>query len=105
LGIGNQGNHVPMIVMPSPGAVASGMRGGPFVADDYYNHYSLQRTIAPDTAEHIQCYIDNFQINSENSHRCHHELVTFGRNPTSLTPTNPAVPVTTHTGTHCGSRW
>jgi len=34
-----------MIVIPSPGAVASGMRGGPFVADDYYNHYSLQRTI------------------------------------------------------------
>jgi hypothetical protein len=45
LGIDNQGNHVPMIVIPSPGAVASGMRGGPFVADDYYNHYSLQRTI------------------------------------------------------------
>jgi hypothetical protein len=33
-------------------------------------------TITPDTAEHIQCYIDNFQINSENSHRCHDQLVT-----------------------------
>jgi hypothetical protein len=45
LGIDNQGNHVPMIAIPSPGAVASWMRGGPFVADDHYNHYSLQRTI------------------------------------------------------------
>jgi len=45
LGIDNQGNHVPMIVIPSPGAVASGMRGGVFVADAYYNHYSLERTI------------------------------------------------------------
>jgi hypothetical protein len=46
LGIGNQGNHVVTIVIPSPGAVASGMRpGGAFVATDYYNHYSLQRTI------------------------------------------------------------
>ena len=45
LGIGNQGNHVVTIVIPSPGAVASGMREGAFVAGDYYNHYSLQRTI------------------------------------------------------------
>jgi hypothetical protein len=45
LGIGNQGNHVVTIVIPSPGAVASGMQAGAFVADDYYNHYSLQRTI------------------------------------------------------------
>ena len=45
LGIGNQGNHVSMIVIPSPGAVASGMRAGPFVAIGYYNHYSLLRTI------------------------------------------------------------
>jgi hypothetical protein len=45
LGIGNQGNRVVTIVIPSPGAVASGMRGGPFAADAYYNHYSLQRTI------------------------------------------------------------
>ena len=45
LGIGNQGNHIVMVVIPSPGAVAAGMRAGAFVADDYYNHYSLQRTI------------------------------------------------------------
>jgi hypothetical protein len=45
LGIGNQGNHITTVVIPSPGAVASGMRGGNFVADDYYNHYSLLRTI------------------------------------------------------------
>jgi hypothetical protein len=45
LGIGNQGNHITTVVIPSPGAVASGMRGSHFVADDYYNHYSLLRTI------------------------------------------------------------
>ena len=45
LGIGNQGNHIIMVVIPSPGAVASGMRGGAFVADDYNNHYGLLRTI------------------------------------------------------------
>jgi hypothetical protein len=45
LGIGNQGNHIVTVVIPSPGAVASGMRGGHFVADDYNNHYSLLRTI------------------------------------------------------------
>jgi len=44
-GIGNEGNHVVMVVIPSPDAVASGMKGGAFVASDYYNHYSLQRTI------------------------------------------------------------
>ena len=44
-GIGNQGNHIVMVVIPSPGAVVSGMRGGAFVADGNYNHYSLQRTI------------------------------------------------------------
>jgi Phosphoesterase family len=44
-GNGNQGNHIVMVVIPSPGAEAAGMRGGVFVADDYYNHYSLQRTI------------------------------------------------------------
>ncbi len=44
-GIGNQGNHVVMVVIPSPGAVAAGMRGGAFVAQGYYNHYSLLRTI------------------------------------------------------------
>ena len=45
LGIGNQGNHIVTVVIPSPGAVASGMREGHFVADDYNNHYSLLRTI------------------------------------------------------------
>lgn len=44
-GFGNEGNHVVMVVIPSPGAVAAGMRGGAFAAGDYYNHYSLQRTI------------------------------------------------------------
>lgn len=44
-GFGNEGNHVVMVVIPSPGAVAAGMRGGAFVATDYYNHYSLQRTM------------------------------------------------------------
>ena len=46
LGIGNQGNHIPMIVIPSPGAVQNGgMVSGHFEVDDYNNHYSLQRTI------------------------------------------------------------
>jgi hypothetical protein len=45
LGFGNEGNNVPMIVIPSPGAVAAGMRSGHFVADDYNNGYSLLRTI------------------------------------------------------------
>lgn len=44
-GIGNEGNHVVMVVIPNQAAIDSGMRGGAFVADDYYNHYSLQRTI------------------------------------------------------------
>jgi Phosphoesterase family len=42
LGIGNEGNHIPMIVIPSPN---SGMRQGHFVAVNYNNHYSLLRTI------------------------------------------------------------
>jgi hypothetical protein len=45
LGIGNEGNHIVTVVIPSPGAVAAGMRGGAFVADDRYDHYSLLRTI------------------------------------------------------------
>jgi Phosphoesterase family len=45
LGIGNQLNHIPMVVIPSPGAVLAGMRDGHFIADDYNNHYSLLRTI------------------------------------------------------------
>jgi hypothetical protein len=45
LGIGNQGNHVSTIVIASPGAVDAGMRGGASAAFQYYNHYSLLRTI------------------------------------------------------------
>jgi hypothetical protein len=45
LGIGNQGNHIVMVVIPSPGAVNAGMRSGNFTVDDYANHYSLLRTI------------------------------------------------------------
>jgi hypothetical protein len=44
-GIGNEGNHVVMIVIPNKAAVDAGMVGGAFIATDYYNHYSLQRTI------------------------------------------------------------
>lgn len=46
LGIGNQGNHIPMIVIPNDGAVtAGGMQSGHFVTESYYNHYSLMRTL------------------------------------------------------------
>jgi hypothetical protein len=45
LGVGNQGNHIVMVVIPSPGAVNAGMRSGHFLVDDYANHYSLLRTI------------------------------------------------------------
>ena len=45
LGIGNQGNHIVTVVIPSPGAVNAGMRQGHFIADDHNNHYSLLRTI------------------------------------------------------------
>ena len=41
-GLANEGNNVPMIVIPSPN---SGMRQGHFVALGYHNHYSLLRTI------------------------------------------------------------
>lgn len=44
-GIGNEGNHVVMVVIPNQAAIDAGMKGGAFVASDYYNHYSLQRTI------------------------------------------------------------
>ncbi|MBJ7338087.1 MAG: phosphoesterase [Mycolicibacterium sp.] len=44
-GVGNEGNHIAMIVIPSRGAVDAGMLDGGFVADDHYDHYSLQRTI------------------------------------------------------------
>ncbi len=46
LGIGNQGNHVPMIVIPNTGAVTDvGMQSGQFVTNSYYNQYSLMSTI------------------------------------------------------------
>ncbi len=44
-GVGNEGNHIVTIVIPSQGAVDAGMRDGHVVADDHYNHYSLLRTI------------------------------------------------------------
>jgi hypothetical protein len=46
LGIGNEGNNVPMIVIPNGGAVTDGgMESGPFTTDAYYNEYSLMATI------------------------------------------------------------
>jgi hypothetical protein len=49
LGFGNDGNHVPMIVIPSAGAVTlGGMQSGNFATDDYYNQYSLLATIEDD---------------------------------------------------------
>ena len=47
LGIGNEGNNVPMIIIPNGGAEsgANGMESGPFTTDAYYNQYSLMATI------------------------------------------------------------
>ncbi len=46
LGFGNEGNHIVTVVIPSPGAVAlGGMRGGPFIVTDRYDHFSTLRTI------------------------------------------------------------
>ncbi|MGB0972564.1 MAG: alkaline phosphatase family protein, partial [Mycobacterium sp.] len=45
LGFGDQGNHVVTVVIPSPAAVAGGMRGGHFIATDQYTHYSMLRMI------------------------------------------------------------
>jgi Phosphoesterase family len=46
LGFGNEGNNVPMIVIPNEDAVANGgMQAGPFTTDAYYNQYSLMATI------------------------------------------------------------
>ncbi|UMB68356.1 alkaline phosphatase family protein [Mycobacterium paraterrae] len=45
LGFGNEGNNVPMIIIPNGGAVASGMEDGPFTTDQYANEYSLMATI------------------------------------------------------------
>jgi hypothetical protein len=46
LGFGNEGNNVPMIIIPNGGAVTDGdMQAGPFTTDAYYNEYSLGATI------------------------------------------------------------
>ena len=46
LGVGNEGNNVPMIVIPNQGAVTSGgMQSGHFTTNTYYNQYSLMATI------------------------------------------------------------
>jgi Phosphoesterase family len=46
LGFGNEGNNVPMIVIPNEDAVTSGgMESGPFTTDAYYNEYSLMATL------------------------------------------------------------
>ena len=45
LGIGNEGNHIVTVVIPSPGAIAAGMRPGSYTATNHYNHYSLLRMI------------------------------------------------------------
>jgi hypothetical protein len=46
LGFGNEGNNVPMIVIPNEDAVTSGgMEPGPFTTDAYYNEYSLMATL------------------------------------------------------------
>jgi len=46
LGIGNQGNNVPMVVIPNQGAVTQGnMQSGHFVTNSYYNEYGLAVTI------------------------------------------------------------
>ncbi|WP_343710362.1 alkaline phosphatase family protein [Mycobacterium sp.] len=46
LGFGNDGNNVPMIVIPNQDAVtAGGMQSGPFTTDAYYNQYGLMATI------------------------------------------------------------
>jgi hypothetical protein len=46
LGFGNDGNNVPMIIIPNGGAVTDGgMESGPFTTHDYYNEYSLMATI------------------------------------------------------------
>jgi len=46
LGFGNEGNNVPMIVIPNQDAVANGgMESGPFTTDAYYNEYSLMATL------------------------------------------------------------
>lgn len=45
LGFGNEGNHIVTVVIPNQAAIDAGMRSGPYVATDHYNHYSLLRFI------------------------------------------------------------
>ena len=47
LGFGNEGNNVPMIIIPNGGAEsgANGMEAGPFTTNEYANEYSLMATI------------------------------------------------------------
>ncbi len=45
LGFGNEGNHIVTVVIPSPGAIAAGWKGGAFTATNYYSLYSVQRLI------------------------------------------------------------
>lgn len=45
LGFGNEGNHVVTVVIPNQAAIDAGMRSGPFIASNHYNHYSLLRMI------------------------------------------------------------
>ena len=45
LGFGDEGNRIVTVVIPSPGAVAGGMRDGHFTATEKYDHYSLMRMI------------------------------------------------------------
>jgi hypothetical protein len=68
LGFGNDGNNVPMIIIPNGGAVTSGdMEAGPFTTDQYANEYSLMATIedalrgnaAPGTLDPLPPLTDN----------------------------------------------
>ena len=45
LGFGNVGNHVVTVVIPNQAAIDAGMRSGPFIASNHYDHYSLLRMI------------------------------------------------------------
>jgi Phosphoesterase family len=68
LGIGNEGNNVPMIIIPNGGAVTDGgMQSGPFTTNEYANEYSLMATIEdalrghalPDTPDPLAPLTDN----------------------------------------------
>ncbi len=45
LGFSKEANHIVTVVIPSPGAVLNGMKGGSFTSTQQYDHYSLLRTI------------------------------------------------------------